>query len=130
MELNLSQSQCGHTYPWQPGVWERVLGNRIGTNRTGSAALGNQTQGIYISGGSRNTIGGNASGAGNLISGNLYDGVNITDARFNKLFGNKIGTDVNGTAAIPNISDGIYLSNARDTSSGICGGRGQSDLRQ
>ena len=94
-----------------------VLGNKIGTNKAGEAALGNQYSGIYIYDGSRNTIGGSASGAGNLISGNLSSGVEIygSEARYNKLLGNKIGTNLAGTSAVPNSNAGIILDPARDT---------------
>jgi hypothetical protein len=76
-----------------------IQGNRIGTDVTGTLALGN-TFGIAISG-NYNTIGGTAPGAGNLISGNLLRGVDLSGS-FNLFQGNQIGTNITGTAAIPN----------------------------
>jgi uncharacterized repeat protein (TIGR01451 family) len=93
-----------------------VQGNFIGTDVSGTSALGNFTDGVYISGSSGNTIGGVAAGAGNLISGNGGAGVRI-DARSNTgqpqssnmIQGNFLGTDAAGNAAIPNGADGIIL---------------------
>ncbi|MCA9203155.1 MAG: hypothetical protein KDA59_08920, partial [Planctomycetales bacterium] len=52
-----------------------IQGNYIGTDVTGTVALGNGRYGIQVSGGADgNTIGGSASGAGNLISGNASSG--------------------------------------------------------
>ena len=50
-----------------------IVGNWIGTNATGTAALGNSGDGIFVSGSSSVMIGGTAAGAGNLISGNASE---------------------------------------------------------
>ena len=47
-----------------------MLGNRIGTDRSGTQALGNGQVGVLIDSAVSNTIGGTAPGAGNLISAN------------------------------------------------------------
>ena len=53
------------------GSGNLVEGNDLGTNAAGTAALANAGDGIAIdNGGSDNTIGGTAAGAGNVISGN------------------------------------------------------------
>ena len=79
-----------------------VEGNYLGTNVTGTAALGN-TIGVDIEGGSNNnTIGGTSSGARNVISGNTIDGLFIRDSSGNVVQGNYIGTDLTGTRAIGN----------------------------
>jgi hypothetical protein len=87
-----------------------VLGNYIGTNFDGTAALGNTNgAGIALNAPS-NTIGGLAAGAGNLISGNASGGITMSAAaEDNKIQGNLIGTDKAGTAAIPNGSYGIRM---------------------
>src|SRR5262249_35779651 len=65
-----------------------VQGNKIGTDVTGTVALGNANDGVYIDS-PNNTI-----GPGNLISGNLGDGVRIngSSANNNSVVGNLIGT--------------------------------------
>jgi hypothetical protein len=85
-----------------------VQGNYIGTDITGAAALGNGSDGVAITGGSNNTIGGSAS-ARNIISGNFNVGVGIDAGVANLVRGNYIGTDVTGSVALGNGSDGVIL---------------------
>ena len=55
-----------------------VVGNDIGTNAAGTAAIANGNAGVEIdSSVSGNTIGGTAAGGGNVISGNTGNGVVI-----------------------------------------------------
>jgi hypothetical protein len=70
-----------------------VQGNRIGTNSAGTAALGNGLGGVNLVNITRpETIGGAASGAGNLISANHGRGVSIGDSSAsNVVQGNLIG---------------------------------------
>src|SRR5262249_41399585 len=57
-----------------------IQGNYIGTNAAGTVALPNDEDGIYIGGTAiGNQIGGTSAGAGNLISGNMGQGIVITD---------------------------------------------------
>ncbi|QDV36082.1 NosD domain-containing protein [Tautonia plasticadhaerens] len=89
-----------------------ILGNFIGTDEAGTAAVGNE-HGITIDGAPSNTIGGVEPGAGNLISGNLL-GVVIANAggTRNAVIGNLIGTDASGERALPNRSGGVFLNAA------------------
>jgi titin len=84
-----------------------VEGNRVGTDTTGTLALGNGGDGVivYASG---NTVGGSAAGAGNLISGNAHNGVDLNGDQ-NVVTGNLIGTDVHGAAALGNGGDGVLV---------------------
>jgi hypothetical protein len=87
-----------------------VAGNFIGTDATGTVALGNGSHGVRIGdGGHANLIGTDGDGIAdeaerNLISGNAYHGVYIVGVGTddNVLAGNYIGTDVSGTAALGN----------------------------
>lgn len=82
-----------------------VEGDYIGTNAAGTAAVGNGVYGVIISGGaSSNTIGGLQTGAGDVISGNGYCGVFLTDAgtSYNWFEGDLIGTNAADNAALGN----------------------------
>jgi hypothetical protein len=96
-------------------VANTVLGNYIGLNAAGMAALPNAGAGVYIeSGAASNTIGGASAGAGNVISGNGTQGIYIlgTNTAFNVAEGNYLGLNAAGTAAIPNFFAGIEINNA------------------
>jgi hypothetical protein len=99
-----------------PQRGSRILGNYIGTNAEGTAALGNGANGVFVFGSSYNTIGGPGD-SGNLISGNLQSGIflysatNNARADSNLIIGNDIGTDRNGMTAIPNNADGVQIVN-------------------
>jgi hypothetical protein len=55
-----------------------VQGNLIGTDITGTAALGNGGDGVRVaSGASGNTVGGTSAGAGNVIAFNAGNGVTV-----------------------------------------------------
>ncbi len=98
-----------------------VRGCMIGTDVLGSSALGatNNFYGIQISGSPNNTLGGTIAGAMNVISGNRSAGVMIfgAGARGNLVAGNRIGTAINGTAAIPNDS-GVVIDTASSNTIG------------
>ena len=121
-----------------------VEGDYVGTDVTGSVALGNNLgnvggfggAGIGIeSGSSGNTVGGitttPGTGAGNLISGNFYSGVLIVYAPDNLVAGNLIGTDVTGTLALGNDTNrpfpggggGVIIEFSPDNIVGELGGR-------
>ncbi len=97
-----------------------IQGNYIGTNISGTAALGNSSDGIVVfSGAGDNTIGGTATGAGNLISGNGNHGINLDNNTPDMVVqGNYIGTNAAGTAAIGNGNMGIALNDAPDNTIG------------
>ena len=78
-----------------------IQGNKIGTNASGTAAMPNG-DGIYIDGCNGFLIGGTAPGAGNLISGNRLNAIDIARTTGGTIEGNDIGTDITGTLAIPN----------------------------
>jgi titin len=88
-----------------------MQGNLIGTDAAGTVAVPNHLRGVGISFGAfDNLIGGTDPGAGNLISGNLQNGV-LLDANTdgNVVQGNFIGTDLTGSYAIPNQLEGVLI---------------------
>jgi hypothetical protein len=104
------------------GTGNLVEGNYIGTNVTGTAPLGNQT-GVIVSG-SNNAIGGTATGAGNLISGNRGSGVEMpTGATSNRVQGNRIGTDITSTLPLGN-QTGVTVADNNNTIGGSDPGAG------
>ncbi len=90
-----------------------VQGNFIGTHPSGSLTLKNGGDGVAILDAPGNVIGGITAGAGNLISGNNR-GVflNGSGARFNRVEGNLVGTDVSGLLELKNELTCIVLQDA------------------
>ena len=85
----------------------RVQGNFIGTDVTGTQKLGDADDGVVISDSNFNTV------SGNVISGRRKNGVVITGglvAESNTVEGNLIGTDVSGTTPIGNGLHGILIT--------------------
>lgn len=84
-----------------------VEGNYVGTDATGTFALGNGMSGTMIA----LAAFGNLL-QGNLISGNIGAGVGIDDqgSSYNEIVGNRIGTDATGTRAIPNGNHGVWIN--------------------
>jgi hypothetical protein len=97
------------------GIWlggdasvTTIQGNHIGTNAAGTAAIGNVSGGVHVTQTFSTQLGGTATGARNIISGNGV-GVSLADASNNDVVGNYVGLDVTGTVAIPNASQGIVI---------------------
>lgn len=119
---------------WLPGnssTGNVVQGNYIGTNAAGTAGIPNGT-GVVLSdnssdpltGAHDNIVGGLAAGAGNLISGNAGDGVAIqgVNVRNNSVLGNFIGTNFDGSAALPNIDEGVVVNGPDNVIGGTVAG--------
>jgi hypothetical protein len=88
-----------------------VVANKIGTNPAGTLAIGNQSGGIRLQDVSEITVGGATSASRNIISGNQSTGIGLNGVQSsgNKISGNYIGTDINGTAALGNQGSGVVL---------------------
>jgi hypothetical protein len=107
-----------------------VAGNFIGTDVTGTGALGNggaylmDSEGNYLNGGlvisggaSGNRIGTDGlgiddAGERNVVSGNNGAGIDIedTETEENIVAGDFIGTDVAGAVALGNAFDGVFIA--------------------
>lgn len=102
-----------------------VQGNYIGTNTYGNLAMPNIKMGVgignspgigfahhnTIGGTAATTPGGSCTGACNLISGNVQNGILITGAGgSNQILGNTIGLNVAGTGNLANGLDGIGIN--------------------
>jgi hypothetical protein len=88
-------------------VNNKIIGNYIGTDITGTKALANGV-GIVI-GGWNNTIGGETPAERNVISGNYNADIELKGAAENLIIGNYIGLDKNGQYQI-NKSAGFSFS--------------------
>jgi len=78
-----------------------IWGNYIGTTADGADTLGNRMGIIFGSNANFNIIGGTESTQRNVISGNLYSGIEIF-ADNNIVIGNYIGTDALGLTPLKN----------------------------
>ena len=101
-----------------------VLGNFIGTNAAGTAALGNTLDGISLNDASNNRI------IGNVVSGNGINqdaaGINLeSNDSNNTIAGNEIGTNAAGNAMLGNSLHGIFLGNG--SSNNTIGGPTDND---
>lgn len=99
-----------------PASNNRIQGNYIGTDKTGTQDLGNGGVGVLLYGGVSDTkIGGltptPGTAPGNVISGNVYNGIEILDpgSDNNLVEGNIIGLDVSGAADLGNDMSGVLI---------------------
>lgn len=103
-----------------------IQGNFLGLSAAGTNAVRNGQDGITISGGTSNTIGGVIASARNVISGNASNGVNIillADSG-NQLLGNFIGTDLTGSRAVSNGLAGVLLEGSSNLIGAAVAGAG------
>jgi hypothetical protein len=88
-----------------------LVGNYIGTDSTGTSALGNTLSGVLIQGSaSSNTVGGLVAGARNVIANNGADGVAVVNNSLgNGILGNTIYS--NGGLGTDLANDGVTANN-------------------
>ncbi|MDT4966986.1 MAG: hypothetical protein QOJ64_1723 [Acidobacteriota bacterium] len=89
----------------------KVIGNYIGTDASGTIKIANFNDGVDLNNCSLNTIGGATAAERNVISGNGSNGITIfgTTAN-NKVVGNYIGTRADGGGALKNNQSGIIIA--------------------
>ncbi len=118
-----ANGQGGVTLQSTNSTGSQVQGNFIGTDVTGTVALGNGLSGIgvLVNGAPGVTIGGPA-GAGNVIAGNGDGGISVLVSDGVVIQGNKIGTDTSGLLALTNGSNarfgGVFLNGSTNTAIG------------
>ncbi len=85
------------------------VGNLLGVDATGTAAIPNLDAGLAING-SYHVVGGPAPGDRNILSGNHGPGLLLFNgAHHNTVIGNYCGTDISGVNALPNSRSGIVI---------------------
>ena len=85
-----------------------IEGNYIGTDPSGTIALPNSAGGVSLDDASGNTVGGTTTGAANIISENVGDGVTVASDGTAPASGNVIeGNEISGNA-----DTGITIGNA------------------
>ena len=95
-----------------------VQGDFIGLDINGTYALPNAGDGVVVAGASSNLIGGTSAAARNVVSGNVGNGVTVSNATRVVILGNFIGTDATGTHALGNAADGVLLNTAASNTIG------------
>ncbi len=89
--------------------------NMFGLNQSGTALATNTLGGVYIGGGSTgNMIGGLNPGDGNIITGNGI-GIILVESSDTEIYGNTIGLNLAGDAALSALSAGIEISDSDGT---------------
>jgi len=96
----------------------KVTGNYVGTDKNGTAPLGNGDSGVRIANAPNNTVGGTTAGARNVLSGNERNGVAVYGggATGNRILSNSIYT--NGRLGIDLGADGPTANDPGDTDTG------------
>ncbi len=89
-----------------------IQGNEIGTDATGTIALGNGLNGLLLVNSVDDIVGGVNAGDGNVLSANGNYGLRLQGATGTIVQGNFIGTDATGTIALGNVSGGISIDTA------------------
>ncbi len=86
-----------------------IYNNYIGTDVSGTVALGNSQVGLYDRFGENTLIGGDIITQRNLAAGQFIYGMRIRDELNGSVINNYVGTDINGSAELGNSLQGIYL---------------------
>ena len=89
-----------------------VLGNYIGTDATGTGAVGNQQEGIVIASGASNNVIGGAGSAGNVVANNGFQGIAIRSIT-------SIGNSIRGNVSRDNGGLGIDLEGGTEDGNGV-----------
>jgi titin len=87
-----------------PASGNVVENNYIGVDSTGTLAVTNHGDGMFVDAPSNLIV-------GNIISGSSQNGIELTNSAGsgNIVQGNYVGTNATGTAAIPNQNDGVLI---------------------
>ncbi len=104
----------------------RVIGNYVGTDRSGAAALGNGGNGVGLSLPGQNFVGTALAGEGNVVSGNGGAGIELwlaagAASSNNLVLQNLVGVAADGVTPMVNAEAGIRVVNQRNATIGGSG---------
>lgn len=92
----------------------QVVGNFVGTNLAGTAAVPNTSSALNLNSCDGAQVGGNVAAARNVISGNDSDGVYLSQCYGLGVVGNYIGVDKTGLKELRNSGDGVEANQCCD----------------
>jgi hypothetical protein len=109
--------------------YNAIWGNSIGVAADGKTQIANGGNGILLEGTANwNTIGGlvgQGNQAGNVVSGNGTNGIDLNDSSSNEVFNNSIGVASDGATKVTNGGNGVQVEGGADSNSiGMSGGHG------
>jgi hypothetical protein len=116
LAINLFRFSGIRTFDGAEGA--RIEGNFIGTDATGTLDRGNAFSGLEIVNGGGHTIGGTTPGRRNIISGNDDEGIVLGGEGGNKVQGNLIGVQKDGTSPRGNAEEAIGIDASGNTIGG------------
>ncbi len=88
----------------------RLQGNYLGTDKSGTKDLGNEAGGVFIQNSQDTIVGGNTVASRNVVSGNGFDGISIVGTgNLNRVVGNLVGTTASGTGPLGNGLNGLVI---------------------
>jgi hypothetical protein len=87
----------------------RIEGNFVGTDPSGTQALGNRGDGIEMDA-SDSVVGGSTVAKRNVISGNDVDGLSVSAVNDVRVENNLIGTEADGVGTLGNLFNGVDVS--------------------
>jgi hypothetical protein len=116
---NVISGNGNHGVHLNKGTNHRVYGNFIGVDATGTTDLGNSKNGVWLQGTTNPQIGNGTLSHRNILSGNNFNGVEISGTEYNTgidnyIRGNYIGTGITGSEAIGNEYNGIEIDGDSD----------------
>jgi parallel beta-helix repeat protein len=94
------------------GSGNRIQGNYVGTDVSGSLPLGNFFWGIKLQGSDNTLVGGDNDGARNVVSGNSQVGLFLLGGTDITVHGNSFGRGADGLSPLGNGDEGIHLQGA------------------